>query len=47
MLRPRKCHKVCCMPKATEFLLGSVEKIIILILGEYESICFIDKEGFS
>lgn len=48
MPRPRKCRKVCCMPKTTEFLPSSGGKnVIILTIDEYESIRLIDKEGFS
>lgn len=48
MPRPRKCRKVCCLPKATEFVPSSGgENIIILTVDEYESIRLIDKEGFS
>jgi len=50
MPRPRKCRKVCCMPKNTEFnpaTCNDKEKIIFMTVDEYETIRLIDKEGFS
>ena len=50
MPRPRKCRKVCCMPKNTEFVPAEnyeENKVIIMTVDEYETIRLIDKEGFS
>jgi len=48
MPRPRKCRKVCCLPKIKEFYpLGECKHFIILTVDEYETIRLIDKEGFS
>ena len=50
MPRPRKCRKVCCMPKNTELVPAEnyeENKVIIMTVDEYETIRLIDKEGFS
>ena len=50
MPRPRKCRKVCQMPRSLEFrpIDGNKEKEkIILTVDEYEAIRLIDKQGFS
>lgn len=49
MSRPRKCRKVCCLPRVTEFHPKDKENenIIILTVDEYETIRLIDKEGLS
>lgn len=48
MPRPRKCRKVCCLPKINEFHpAGGADEMIILTVDEYETIRLIDKEGFS
>ncbi|MDD7676121.1 MAG: DUF134 domain-containing protein [Eubacteriales bacterium] len=48
MPRPKKCRKVCCLPKVTEFQpKGGTSNQIILTVDEYETIRLIDKEGFS
>lgn len=50
MPRPRKCRKVCHLPKTQEFLPvnGEVHKeMVVLTVDEYEAIRLIDKEGFS
>lgn len=50
MPRPMKCRKVCCLPKAAEFIpIGYDETgdCVILTVDEYETIRLIDKEGFS
>ena len=51
MPRPRKCRKVCQLPKVQEFIpacgLGEATSIIILTVDEYEAIRLIDKERFS
>lgn len=50
MPRPRKCRKVCKMPRATEFRpIGELpcESAVILTVDEYETIRLIDKQGFS
>ena len=49
MPRPRKCRKVCCLPKRSLF--GPVDEataeneIIIMTVDEYETIRLIDFEG--
>lgn len=50
MPRPRKCRKVCCLPKAKEFLptgLTEITNVITLTVDEYETIRLIDRQGFS
>lgn len=50
MPRPRKCRKVCCLPRNTEFIPVKCEKdckSVIMTVDEYETIRLIDKEGFS
>lgn len=48
MPRPRKCRKVCCLPKNTEFNPSiDCQQYVILTVDEYETIRLIDKEGFS
>lgn len=51
MPRPRKCRRVCCLPKYSEFApIGNdnaFDNPIILTVDEYETIRLIDKEGFS
>lgn len=48
MPRPKKCRKVCCLPKINEFYpSGGNEQRVTLTVDEYETIRLIDKEGFS
>ena len=48
MPRPRKCRKVCRLPKVSEFRpLGNNKEYITLTVDEYEAIRLIDREGFS
>ena len=50
MPRPKKCRKVCQMPKTKEFQpIGdtSCKASVILTVDEYEAIRLIDKQGFS
>ena len=58
MPRPRKCRKVCCLPKFTGFIPSNVscsdriceaesDDRIIMTVDEYETIRLIDKENFS
>lgn len=48
MPRPRKCRKVCCLPKFNEFQpAGRAGETVVLTVDEYESIRLIDNEGFS
>ena len=50
MPRPRKCRKVCCLPKHRDFAptgCPETEQVIILNVDEYETIRLIDKQGFS
>ncbi|MEG0774203.1 DUF134 domain-containing protein [Clostridium sp.] len=49
MPRPRKCRKVCCLPKSNLF--GPINKVniehetIIMTVDEYETIRLMDLEG--
>lgn len=49
MPRPRKCRRVCCLPKSTLF--GPINKddrdinTIVMAIDEYETIRLIDLEG--
>lgn len=51
MPRPRKCRKVCCLPKSNLF--GPIGKynmqneIIIMTVDEYETIRLMDLEGMT
>lgn len=50
MPRPRKCRKVCCLPKVKAFApvcADDQSTAIVLTVDEYEAIRLIDKEGFS
>lgn len=50
MPRPRKCRKVCCLPRNREFIPtngGEEGRIIVMEVDEYETLRLIDKEGFS
>ena len=48
MPRPKRCRKVCSMPRVSEFLpTGERADFIVLTVDEYESIRLIDKQGFS
>lgn len=48
MPRPKRCRKVCSMPRVSEFLpTGESADFIVLTVDEYESIRLIDKQGFS
>ena len=48
MPRPKKCRKVCRLPKVNEFRpLGDSKECITLTVDEYEAIRLIDREGFS
>ena len=50
MPRPRKCRKVCSLPKAMEFMPVGGKKeclAIIMTVDEYETLRLIDREGFS
>lgn len=51
MPRPRKCRKVCCLPKYDEFRPVNVAvnqtEPVILTVDEYETVRLIDNEGFS
>lgn len=48
MPRPKKCRKVCRLPKVSEFRpLGNNKKYVTLTVDEYEAVRLIDKEGFS
>lgn len=51
MPRPRKCRKVCCLPKSSLF--GPVNKVnienetVIMTVDEYEAIRLMDLEGMT
>ena len=48
MPRPKKCRRVCSMPKVREFSPeGDTRGFIMLTVDEYESIRLIDKQGLS
>ena len=48
MPRPRKCRKVCNLPKVNEFYpVTAADRWVILTVDEYETIRLIDNEGFS
>ena len=48
MPRPRKCRKVCCLPRVRAFHPdGMTGEAVILTVDEYETIRLIDREGFS
>ena len=50
MPRPRKCRKVCCLPKVSEFMPSGGapdEACVVMTVDEYETIRLIDKENFS
>ncbi|MBE6991117.1 MAG: DUF134 domain-containing protein [Ruminococcaceae bacterium] len=51
MPRPRKCRKVCCLPRVNQFAPVNTDEvsdeIIIMTVDEYESIRLIDNEGFT
>ena len=50
MPRPRKCRRVCGLPRNLEFIPGSGacgKEPISLTVDEYETIRLIDKEGLS
>ena len=48
MPRPKKCRKVCSMPRTCEFApVGKTSEFVTLTVDEYETIRLIDKQGFS
>lgn len=50
MPRPRKCRKVCSLPRNTGFVpfaQGEQDEIVYMTVDEYETIRLIDREGFS
>ncbi len=50
MPRPRKCRKVCRLPKTDSFFPAGCPKnspVVILTVDEYETIRLIDHEGMS
>lgn len=51
MPRPRKCRKVCRLPKTNQFLpdVGAWDTVetVVLTVDEYETIRLIDNESFS
>lgn len=52
MPRPRKCRKVCCLPRSMEFIPADADgeedsSTVIMSVDEYETIRLIDYQGFS
>lgn len=50
MPRPSKCRKVCCLPRAVEFVPaegGKEEAVVVMTVDEYETVRLIDRQGFS
>ncbi|MEA4964647.1 MAG: DUF134 domain-containing protein [Oscillospiraceae bacterium] len=50
MPRPKKCRKVCCLPRINEFVPAQTEPSpegVVMTVDEYEAIRLIDNEGFS
>ena len=50
MPRPRKCRRVCCLPRNLEFVPvngGEEGDAIIMAVDEYETIRLIDRNGLS
>lgn len=48
MPRPKRCRKVCSMPRVSEFApIGEDADFVVLTVDEYESIRLIDRQGFS
>lgn len=51
MPRPKKCRKVCCLPRINEFIPAQAEtnheQEVIVSVDEYETVRLIDHEGFS
>ena len=50
MPRPRKCRKVCQLPRNNAFLPvngSETEQTIVMTVDEYETVRLLDKEGFS
>ena len=51
MPRPKKCRKVCCLPRISEFYpareSGPPRELVVMTVDEYEAIRLIDNEGFS
>jgi len=48
MPRPKRCRKVCSMPRVSEFApIGEGTDFVVLTVDEYESIRLIDRQGFS
>ena len=48
MPRPKRCRKVCSMPRVSEFIPRCENaEFIVLTVDEYETIRLIDKQGFS
>ena len=49
MPRPRKCRKVCCLPRSQRFVpeVCSNADEVVMTVDEYETIRLIDKQGFS
>ena len=50
MPRPRKCRKVCCMPKTTEFSPTACHddhRVVFMTVDEYETLRLMDHEGLT
>ena len=48
MPRPKRCRKVCSMPRVSECApIGEDADFVVLTVDEFESIRLIDRQGFS
>jgi uncharacterized protein len=51
MPRPKKCRKVCCLPRISEFLPAqgdaAAQEAVVITVDEYEAVRLIDHEEFS
>ena len=50
MPRPRKCRRVCALPKTNEFIpvgTGGEGTVVVMTVDEFETIRWIDVEGLS
>ncbi|MGE4276272.1 MAG: DUF134 domain-containing protein [Lawsonibacter sp.] len=51
MPRPKKCRRVCCLPRVNEFVPAQENEpgreVVVMTVDEYESVRLIDNQGFS